>query len=56
MFTFSGCLLALSSIECVGAVLLPEALDSGKVCAAFGMCAACRGHIVGLYYFKFLSV
>lgn len=47
MFTLSGCLPALLSIECVGAALLPEALGSEKVCAAFGMCAACVGHTLG---------
>jgi hypothetical protein len=47
VFTLSGCFPALSSLWCVGAALLPEALGSGKVCAAFGMCAACGGRTLG---------
>lgn len=51
----SGCLPAGSSIERVGAALLAKALACAMEGAAFGKCAACGGHTVGLFKSQLLS-
>ena len=52
----SGCLPALSSIECEGAALLAKALDCRVGGAAFGKCAACGGYTVGLVLFTCANI
>ena len=51
----SGCLPDGSSIERVSAALLAKALACGREGAAFGKCAACGGHTVGLDKIRVLS-